>query len=165
MGARRRADGRFHARNVLHPADRRRSPARVHQGDIREAYVIGSLWNTTDRPPALTQLDATVKRIIRTPTGHELEFDETLGTVKITNFMRHSITLSPTGIELSTIGGLSKLTLGTDGSISLIGSLSVSVSALDVAVSGATGTTLSGGTVTVDGGANCTIRGATVNIN
>ena len=42
------------------------------QGDVREAYVIGSLWSTTDRPPALTQIDATVKRIIRTPLGQEV---------------------------------------------------------------------------------------------
>lgn len=136
------------------------------QGDVREAYVIGSLWSTTDRPPALTPIDPTVKRIIRTPTGQEVSFDETLGSITITNFARHSITMSPTGIELSTVGGLAKLTLGTDGTVSITGALSIGLnSATDVSLTGATSVSLSGGAATIDGGANCTIRAVTVNIN
>jgi phage baseplate assembly protein gpV len=135
------------------------------QGDVREAYVIGSLWSTTDRPPALTPIDPTVKRVIRTPLGQEVEFDETLGKVTITNLTRHTITMSPTGIELSTVGGTAKLTLGIDGTVSITGTQSIALTSFDVAVTGVTGASVSGGTLSLDGGANCTITGATVNIN
>src|SRR5689334_18751608 len=44
-----------------------------NHGDVREPFVLGSLWNTQDRPPALSPTDAVTKRKIRTPKGHELE--------------------------------------------------------------------------------------------
>ena len=135
------------------------------QGDVRECYVIGSLWSTSDRPPALTQIDPTNKRIIRTPGGQEVEFDESQGKITITNLARHTITMSATGIELATAGGLSSLKLGIDGAVTLTGKLSLSLSGASVSVEGQADTKLSGGTLTVDGGSNCTIRGIAVNIN
>lgn len=135
------------------------------QGDVREAYVIGSLWSTSDRPPALTQIDPTTKRIIRTPLGHEIEFDESLGTITITNIVKHKVTLGPKSIELSTVGGAASLTLSADGTISMVATQAISLVAPDVDITGVTSNTLSGGTLTVDGGTNCTIRGGTVNIN
>src|SRR6516225_12492049 len=38
-----------------------------NQGDIREPFVVGTLWNTIDRPPSLSPTDAVTQRKIRTP--------------------------------------------------------------------------------------------------
>ena len=38
-----------------------------NQGDVREPFVLGTLWNTIDRPPALLPTDAVTQRKIRTP--------------------------------------------------------------------------------------------------
>src|SRR2546421_494732 len=43
-------------------------------GDIRESYVIGSVWNGVDKPPFTNSDDAVSKRLIRTPKGLEILF-------------------------------------------------------------------------------------------
>ena len=55
-----------------------------NHGDVREPYVLGSCWNTIDRPPALAPTDPVTTRKIRTPLGHELSFDEALQSVTLT---------------------------------------------------------------------------------
>jgi len=135
------------------------------QGDIREAYVLGSLWSTTDRPPALTPIDPTIKRSIRSPLGNEIEFDDSLSTITITNMAQHTITLGPDGIEIATVGGLASISLGIDGSVSISAAKSFSVSAMSVDISGITDASMSALSVTVDGTATCDVRGGMVNIN
>jgi uncharacterized protein involved in type VI secretion and phage assembly len=135
------------------------------QGDVREAYVIGSLWNTSDRPPASKPIDPTIKRLIRTPFGNEIEFDESQGKITITNIAKHSVTLRPDGVELSTVGGTASISLSVDGSISIVATKAISMIASDIDMTGITSNTVSGASVTIDGGADCTIRGATVKIN
>ena len=44
-----------------------------HQGDGNEAYIMGSLWNKKKPPPGD---DPVMKRVIRTPEGHEISFDD-----------------------------------------------------------------------------------------
>jgi uncharacterized protein involved in type VI secretion and phage assembly len=55
-----------------------------HHGDIREPFVIGSLWNGQDQPPATDITDSIYKRLIHTPQGLELEFDDKKMSVVIT---------------------------------------------------------------------------------
>jgi Rhs element Vgr protein len=58
------------------------------QGDINRPYVIGGLWNGKDKPPeALNKVVASGKvnlRMIKTRSGHQILFDDTDGSEKIT---------------------------------------------------------------------------------
>jgi uncharacterized protein involved in type VI secretion and phage assembly len=54
-------------------------------GDVTRPYVIGSLWNGTDGPPASAPTDPQYKRIIKTPQGHVIELDDTAQTITITS--------------------------------------------------------------------------------
>lgn len=138
------------------------------QGDVREPYVIGSLWNTLDRPPALLPTDPVNKRLIRTPLGHEISFDEMLGTVTISSSSFDSVTLSPTGIDISTIGGTVSISLTKTGDLTISALKSITLDApmisiggtktLDVSVKGKTG-------IALDGGLSCSVKAARIDLN
>jgi Rhs element Vgr protein len=55
------------------------------QGDPNFPYIIGSLWNGTDKPPLSDAVSSGVvnKRQIKTRAGHMLTFDDTSGAEKI----------------------------------------------------------------------------------
>ncbi len=56
-----------------------------YAGDVRRPYVIGALWNGQDAPPQ--QMDGGGQnnvRVLKTRSGHKLEFDDTSGSAKIT---------------------------------------------------------------------------------
>lgn len=54
-----------------------------HAGDPRRPYVLGALWNGKDTLPQ--QVDSSNNiRVIKTRSGHRLEFDDTQGAAKIT---------------------------------------------------------------------------------
>jgi uncharacterized protein involved in type VI secretion and phage assembly len=73
-----------------------------NHGDVNEPYIIGSLWNGVDRPPTLVPTDAVNKRILRTPQGHEVEFDDLSQSIIITSSTKQKITIDPTKVELET---------------------------------------------------------------
>ena len=81
----------------------------------QDAYILGGLWGTRDRPPISLPTDMQTKRLIRTgltaATGHVLEFDDAMQSVTITTSTQQSVTLDPTKIELKTSLGTVKLTL------------------------------------------------------
>jgi phage baseplate assembly protein gpV len=138
------------------------------QGDTREAYVIGSLWNTLDRLPpnaSTPMIDPVVKRIIRTPLGNELEFDEKLQSITLRNILQHTVTLDPTGITLATVGNTASIKLGIEGDITITAVKSISIASPQVAVTGTSNASFTGGSVSLGFGADCTILAGTVNIN
>jgi phage baseplate assembly protein gpV len=140
-----------------------------NQGDIHEPYVIGSLWNTVDRPPALLPTDAINKRVIRTPLGHEIEFDDLTQKLTITSTTQQSITLGPTGvtIEAGTLPPPTRSTISMDvaGNISIEAKVSLKLSAPVITISGQSVTVKGDGNATLQAGGLCSIKGATVNIN
>lgn len=131
-----------------------------NQGDVREPFVIGSVWNSQDKPPAV---DPQSKRLIRTPAGQEVEFDDTFKSVAITDANGHKVTLDPDGIVLE--AGMSRLTLGKDGTVTLEGT-TVGIKASGAAEMKGASVEVSGdASVTLKGGGLCTVQGGLVKIN
>lgn len=133
-----------------------------NQGDVREPFVIGSLWNGRDPPPAT---DAQGQRVLRTPAGHEIFFDDKLQSIAITSASGQKLTLDPDGIEITAGSGAAKLTLATSGEITLEG-LSIQVKASAGAELKAASVQINGDAeATLKAGGLCTVQGALVKIN
>ena len=95
-------------------------------GDLTQPYVIGSLWNVDDRPPASNLDGLNNKRVIKSRSGHTITFDDTRPASKlvIEDNLGNSITFDDTAppgkftIQVGKPG--SSITLdGKDGSITL----------------------------------------------
>ena len=82
-------------------------------GDIRRPYILGALWNGKDNPPlpnsTAVQGGKVVRRITKTRTGHQLDFDDGVGKIRIITAGGHQIEMSDTdnevGISIYTKGG------------------------------------------------------------
>jgi phage baseplate assembly protein gpV len=137
-----------------------------NKNDHRDAYVIGGLWSTINRPPATNPADFLTKRIIQTgmedsPVGHSIEFDDALQSVTITTSTNQTITMDPTQIQLSALEGALTITLsetGIDiecaaGDITLSAPAgTISLDALSVEIQGDTSVDISSdGIVSVEG--------------
>ena len=135
------------------------------KGDVTEPYVIGSLWNSSDSPPVRLPTDATTRRLIRTPLGHDIDFDEVVQTITITTSTKQEISLGPDAIEIKTTGGTASISLDVAGNIKIKGALSISLEAPSISIKGANVEIKGSAAVTVDGGLATTIQGAVVKIN
>jgi phage baseplate assembly protein gpV len=91
-----------------------------NKNDHRDAYVIGGLWSTINRPPATDPADFLTKRILQTgmedsPVGHTVEFDDALQSVTITTSTQQQITMEPTQIQISAMEGALTVTMSATG--------------------------------------------------
>jgi phage baseplate assembly protein gpV len=134
-------------------------------GDVRDPLVIGSVWSMIDRPPALLPTDAINKRLIRTPFGQELEFDELLQSVTIKNTTFQTLTLDPLAIEVATTGGLASVRLGTDGSVSITAATRIELKAPSISIEGGVVEIKSAGAATTTAGGTYTVQAPLVTIN
>ncbi len=82
-------------------------------GDIRRPYILGALWNGKDKPP-LPNSEAVkggkvVRRITKTRTGHQMDFDDGAGKIRVVTAGSHSLEMSDTkddvGVSIMTNGG------------------------------------------------------------
>jgi phage baseplate assembly protein gpV len=136
-------------------------------GDVREAYVIGSLWSTISRPHELLPDAPVTKRSIRTPTGHTIEFDEK-GSLTISSSSLDSVTLGLDGIEISTVGGTATLTLSKTGDLTVSGLKSITLDAPSITIGGPKTVDVSvraNAALTLDGGASCAVSAARIDLN
>ena len=138
-----------------------------NQGDVREPYVLGGLWNTLDRPPALLPTDPVSKRLIRTPTAQQLVFDDLQQSVSINNTLQHKLTLGPTGISLAT--GMPpatncSITMDLAGNVTIAGALSITLKAPTITVQGENVQITGSASANVNGGTHCMIAGAQIDI-
>ena len=136
-----------------------------NQGDIGDAYIIGSLWNGRDRPPASSPTDAINIRKIRTPAGHEITFDDLAGSISITSSSQQKIVIDTQKIEIGTAGGKSTLRLETSGKVSLQSKVGIDLQAPKINIGGQVLSVNGSETTNVGGGKLCAIQANQVTIN
>jgi uncharacterized protein involved in type VI secretion and phage assembly len=136
-----------------------------NQGNVTDPYVLGSLWNGSDKPPFRATLDPVQKRAIHTPAGHEVLLDDGQQSITIKTSGGQKITLAPDRIELVASDN-AKITLLTSGTVKIEASVGVEIKAPSISANATGKLDLKGSAnATLDGGAACVIKGAMVNIN
>jgi phage baseplate assembly protein gpV len=146
-----------------------------NENDQRDAYVLGGLWNTQDRPPASLPTDFMSKRVLKTGmtagVGHEVEFDDALQSISITTSTKQTIVMDPKTIKISTTKGALSVTLDM---VAVPPAITLEVLAGDIALKAPAGTiSLEGlsvdikatGTANLKATGICTVAGSLVKIN
>jgi phage baseplate assembly protein gpV len=137
-----------------------------NQGDIREPYIIGSLWSTLARPPAPLPTDSINKFVINTPLGHKIEFDDVLQTITISTITQQKVTIDPASVKLSTTGDMASVMLDVAGNVSIQAKTKIELNAPMVIVNGIAAVDIKSSTCTsITGGATCAIQAGVVKIN
>lgn len=135
-----------------------------NHGDVREPYVLGTCWNTMDKPPALAPTDPVTKRKIRTPLGHELSFDEAAQSVTLSSNLMSTVTLDPQKAELST--PLASVTIDKAGGVTIKAATKITLDAPVIEIKAKTLLTAqSSGSATFKANGTCVVQGAMVKIN
>src|SRR4051812_41508220 len=131
------------------------------RGDVRHPYVLGVLWSTAARPPALLPEDPSQRRIIRTPEGLTLEFDDVEESVTISTRLGQTIKVDPDVIELETAQSACKATLEAGGDLTLEANGTLALKATQITIE-ATGSLKLGGDSGVDlsSSATCKLSGS-----
>jgi uncharacterized protein involved in type VI secretion and phage assembly len=139
-----------------------------NQNDERDAYILGGLWNTLDRPPISDPSEVLTKRIIQTglkllPTdeigpSHEIVLDDATQSITITSSTKQKVTIDPGKIELTNLAGSVKISMdNVSQSISIQAVNKIELKATTINIQGLKETNIQGPQVN--------IRGAMVNIN
>ncbi|GAA1061421.1 phage baseplate assembly protein V [Agromyces bracchium] len=127
--------------------------------------VVGSVWKAAGDPPIDQPLDAEYKRVLKTPGGHALVFDDLEQKISLTHARGHTLELGATKVHISFANGMGSLTLTIDGDVSLEGAKSVEVSAPQAKLSGDVTADVSAATTTVKADSTLRISGSLVTIN
>jgi phage baseplate assembly protein V len=83
-------------------------------GDVSKPYVLGALW-TAKRPPPTTNADGlNSKRMLTTPSGHEITFDDSLGLGSLTISAAGDLSIKATG-NIKLEAGMTKIEMTPTG--------------------------------------------------
>lgn len=139
-----------------------------HQGDLREAFVIGSLWNGRDKPPASQPSEATTRRMVKTPLGHTIDLDDATQAITITATTKagqnYKVSLGPSGIELDAAGN-AKVSLDMQGTLTIQAATQIELKAPSIKIEGDNVSIKGTAKATLDGGLACDVKAALVKIN
>lgn len=132
-------------------------------GEVNAPYIVGCLWNATSPPPARLPVSPIQTRMIKTPLGSHLTFEEVPPTITMeTAVTGEKIEMTTGSIELSV--GMSKITIALDGitieapKITINGTATVDVTSAKTSVSGTA-------TAEFKSDLACVISGTPVKIN
>lgn len=136
-----------------------------NHGDVREPYVVGSLWNGQDKSPG-NKTDAVNKRLIRTPQGHEIKFDDATGEVTIKSSKGQRVVLGPDNIEIDLDDNKSTaIMFEKGGKVTIKASDTITLDAPTITIKASKSVTLQGNQgATIKGGSNCSIDAAQISI-
>jgi uncharacterized protein involved in type VI secretion and phage assembly len=137
-----------------------------NHGNVREAYVVGSMWNGRNRTPVETSTDAKTKWLIRTPLGHELVFDDAAQSISIKSATGPHIALAPDKIEIAMDDkSTAALTFDKSGNITLKATSTITLDAPTINVTASQNLALGGSSsARIDGGGQCSIQAAKIDI-
>ncbi len=134
-------------------------------GDPELPVVLGSIWTSAGDPPITQPLDAQFKRVLKTPGGHALVFDDLKKSITLTHMAGHEISLGLKEITISLAQGMGSITLTLDGSATVTGKTSAEVNSPRTTVTGDVTLDVKGATATVAADATLRISGSLVTIN
>jgi uncharacterized protein involved in type VI secretion and phage assembly len=132
-------------------------------GDVRAPYVVGSLWNGVDRPPAPEATDAVTKVILKTTAGHVIEIDDLEQSIEIKTSSGQKVSLETDKIQIQ--AGSSKATLETAGKVAIEAATEIELKATTIKLQGTTVEVKAGADLSLQGGASASVQGAVVRIN
>jgi phage baseplate assembly protein V len=137
-----------------------------NQGDGNDAYVMGGLWNERNPPPRSESGDPDNQRVISTPAGHEIAFDEKNQSVVIKTANGQQIEMKPEGIKIAFDNlNTSSINLDKNGNITITANADLILKAANIKLDGTKSVTINGNSgVTINGGSNCKIDAGIINI-
>lgn len=135
-----------------------------NHGDVREPYVVGCIWNGHDRPPQPASTDPVNKRLIRTPKGHEIEFDDAGQTVVIKSANGQRVVLGRDKIEISLDEQkTTAITLEKGGQLTLKAANTITLDAPTINILARDNVALGGQqSARIDGGSYCSINASQI---
>jgi uncharacterized protein involved in type VI secretion and phage assembly len=141
-----------------------------NHGDVREPFVVGAAWNLKDPPPTKIPTDARTKRKICTPEGLELEFDDALQSVTLTNTNKSTQSGTKTTLRLDTEKAVistpkATVTVGITGEVTIKSETKIKLEAPTIEIEASTLLKITGKAVQLNASATCEITGKPVNIN
>jgi uncharacterized protein involved in type VI secretion and phage assembly len=137
--------------------------------DERDAYLLGGLWNTIDRPPLSIATDFLTKRVLKTGVapgvGHEIEFDDALQSITITSSTFQKIKIDPLQIQISNLAGTVSVTLDnkTQG-VSIVGAQEISLQSTQISIQ-AVKFELKAAEVNITSAGPCNVLGLPIKLN
>lgn len=139
------------------------------ENDLSSAYVLGGLWSTLKRPPAVVATDVLTKKIIKTgltaALGHEIELDDAEQSITITTSTKQRIKLDPTTIEMSNVAGTVTVSLdNATQTITLTAAKKIKLESLSIELKAAK-VDISAGTLSVDSKGPCIVTGKPIKLN
>lgn len=99
-------------------------------GDLSQPYVLGSLWHAKHQPPARNLDGNNTTRMIKTPAGHSITFDdsEARRSVTIQDAKGNTVVLDSTTGDV-TIRAKRNLSLSATGTVSITSDADITVAA------------------------------------
>jgi uncharacterized protein involved in type VI secretion and phage assembly len=129
------------------------------RGDLRFPYVIGCLWNGSDKSPAVNDDGKNNLRVIRTRKGHKLTFDDgDQGLVQLELNDGKMLSIDDHGMRLDDKKGNSVVINSDDGAITVQAAQRLSLKGVQVSIEAS-------GTIDIKAGATLSINGTLVKIN
>jgi uncharacterized protein involved in type VI secretion and phage assembly len=120
-------------------------------GNVNDPYVIGSLWNGRDLPPAKDRNAPVDQRMIRTPKGHKVIFDDAKKTIEINHADGPRLKFESEKIEL--VIGSTSITMKKDGDITIKSNAKITLDAESVEISAKSNVDIGGkSSARIDGG-------------
>ena len=140
-----------------------------NHGDVADAYVLGSLWNTLDRPPASLPTDPVTKRLIVTPAKQTIAIDDFEQSVTITNSTQQKIEagIDAVTLEAGTVPPPTRSSVKLDslGNVTIEGAVSITLKAPSITIDGTNVTVKGTASATLQSSGDCVIKGMLVHIN